>query len=1265
MKAGETRQIERQLQAVRRRIRRVQLWRGGLWVAAFFLGGLFFSMALDWLFAPLPSLARWAVFLLWMAAVVWSLFRGLGPFFQKLSLVRIARWLESRHPEMEERLSTALELSGQDSASPALVASLVQAAEEDVLLVDAQVEVQPGQRTRQWRWVVGAALLALVMALVIWPQTAGRLLVRSVAPFSEVGNVGARSFDLQPGDLEVMAGGAVEIRLAYSGPGEPEILLEFKGGEQVVQPFTKSEGSWLYRLEPVQETFRYRARSGRAVSDQFLANVLPKPELLEVMVEKKYPDYTGLPTERDLLGESVQAVVGTQVGLAGLLNTAVEKATLALPDGQRVAMELEASAKEARFVGGFELLSEMEGEVAVEASHRLGGSAELTRFQVRATPDLAPVVTRLNPTEDEIKVRPEEELQLDYEVREDFGLGEVVLEVEAGKSGSLSIPQDLPDEVGRAQPRRFSGVTRFVVADLMEQLDGARELHVRIRAEDKVPAELGGPGKGYSGWLIIRAQKGAQSLAQQELRAQHDDARSSIEKAIREVREADKKMRQSWGALVDNHQNEQSQKAIQQAQEKLAEAQKKLSELNERMEQGIHAAKAPQVDEAKQDLAEALEKFEKVPLLDTKEERVKELENALSHSQEAIQTLEKLRNEIHQDRSKIEDLARLEDLAQKQSDLARQAEKKAMESESGESPSEQWQREQKAMAQEVKKQMYQRPEAMAEVFQQQAEQARDLAKESQEAAESQAKLAEMAQELAESGLVSAKDGEEELRAALRQAQTELANEISQKGKDPEQSSEAKRQSKEGQKKAYQAAKEVTQKQDEQAAKSSQEAAEKLKEAVESSSEAGKEQAESFAERQEQLAKAMAALEKGDTEESSQHLAQAEAIAKGEESSPQQAEASSQEESSSENESLQAEVAAMLESEQAAIAQEAREQLAKARSEGSPLANALPEAAAQAQEAKEAFSQSEPGEISKESQEAAEALQTASEQAEEVAQGGDPESKMAAEDLSDLAERQEQVSQAAEALAKGDLGEALAELQAMAQGDAEDLASEIRDIPQLQGSSLNQAGQEAQRGQQQAQRASEESTKGRLEQSSQQHGQADDSFQKAAQSLGKAAEQLQQKAAEASQRQTPQHQAPTSAAQMAEGFQSSESAARTESAAEAAQQARQAADALAQAAQASRQQMQGQQGQPKPSPPGESQQPQPGPPGEEAPESAEMQIAEADQGVPPELAKLGISVDDWAKIKASLQKDVGGQGGIDVPDDYQGLVKDYFQTMSEQ
>jgi hypothetical protein len=51
-------------------------------------------------------------------------------------------------------------------------------------------------------------------------------------------------------------------------------------------------------------------------------------------------------------------------------------------------------------------------------------------------------------------------------------------------------------------------------------------------------------------------------------------------------------------------------------------------------------------------------------------------------------------------------------------------------------------------------------------------------------------------------------------------------------------------------------------------------------------------------------------------------------------------------------------------------------------------------------------------------------------------------------------------------------------------------------------------------------------------------------------------------------------------------------------------------------------------------------------------------------VPPELARLGISAEDWEKIKASLRAEVGAAEANGIPEEYRGLVRQYFEHMAK-
>jgi DNA segregation ATPase FtsK/SpoIIIE-like protein len=1326
-----TRDIEARLKQVRARIRRMQALRGLMLISATLLLGLLVAMAIDLVFAPVPQAVRLAVFVAWLVVLVWMLKVGFGPMFRRIDLVRIARWLEQRHPEMDERLSTALELSNNESVSPDLMEALVEAADRDVGTLDPRVEVAPGAGVRRWRRVAAVCAAVILAALVIQPAVTTRLLLRAVAPFSDVGNAGAMAFEIEPKGLEVLEGDAIEIRVRCEE--EPELVIDLDSGESVTQPLVPVDGAWVYQLEPAREGFRYRARAARAESDAFEALVWPYPRLVSSRVTLDFPDYTGRASSQMPLEKRIEEVAGTSVALISKLNTPVESAWLMMPDGRRVDCRLESSATETRLTAEWKLEPAGNGEVVLWVHHRLDRDIELMRFEQTAVGDKPPMVVLLSPVERELKLREDETLDLRYEVTEDIGVARVGIEVDAGGKGKFQLDRMLPQKLEEpSEFQRFRGEADLSVGEVRSRTKDAREFKFRVVAEDARPQDIGGPGRGFSEWVVVKVQRNAESMARQKLRSDQDDVRKVLEKAMQETRVAEQKMHQNRPLLEKAEPDEWSEKLSEETVEKLAGAEKSLEELAKRMEEGIHAAKSDKVEKAAEQLEQALEAFEEVPLQDEKEQRGEKLDEALAATKEALKTMEEVRQEIEKEQPRIDDLARMEELAQQQEELARQANEMAA---NQEEVTEEWRREQQRMEEELRDQLNQRPEALAEAIKDQAEAAMELSQEARELAEDQQKLEQIVAEKAD------KPSADELREALAEAQAELAEEARDQAAKAEQQESASAESADQAAEQTEKAAEEMAKEDastesaKQSAEAAREAAEKLESAAkeaaaeqdamaetgsesgepgaeepgaeaaanetdpqeaasdstgEQGDEAGREetaqsgeeksgetgetgepseaaQAESgesekegaeraeamadLAERQAQLADAAEALAEGNLEQAAESL----------EAATDQA-----------DDALAEALGEMLAEEQAAIAEAVGEQLDAAREQRSEMADQLPEAAQATSEASEALAEGDVAEAAEQASEAGGALSEAAAQSQELAESqaaessaGAAEAQAMSEALEGLSERQEQLNEAIESLESGDLSAALEQVQEMQAAQAAELAQELANVPSPQGSPLQGAAAQAQKGSQQAAQAAQQSQSGQMAQSAASHDQSGESLEQAAESLEQAAARLAERADAAEQRQTPQYKAPVGAEALAEAFQQAAEAADATQPGEAAQQAAQSAEALAQSAQQARSEMQGR---PMPGPPGQPAQPgQPSPPN--APPGSqpgdEMRMPQPAPGVPDELAKLGISAEDWEKIQASLKSDVGAGGADGVPEDYRGLVKDYFEKMTER
>ncbi len=1215
MSTNQTREdIGRRLGAVRSSIRRAQFQRGGLLVATVALGGLLAMMAADHFLAPLPVAARWAMFVAWLLATAAALVVGMRPLLRKIGLVQVARWIEGRHPEIEERMSTVLELAGSEGgASAELLEELAKAAGEDVGKVDARAEIRAVGAGR--RWARPALVLALLFATLfaIWPKEAARLAVRAVAPFSNLGNAAAVKFEVKPGDIELLEGDALSIEIGYDGPADSlDLVMMMEGGTEVTQPMNRDGERWTYRMDPVREGFTYRARTGRGESDAFTVTMWPLPGIVEPRVKRIFPEYAGLVPVEEALGTGVEAVRGTRIELSGKLNTAVEAGWLEV-EGKRLAeAEIERSATGGRVSFSWTLAADGGGEAVVTLKHRLGREVEALRFPVRVLEDQAPEVRWLSPLARELRVRPDEVLGLRYEVAEDYGVAELALEIKTPGKETRRIARDLPVKLGgSSKPARYRGESRLPVGSLLEDWPGAGEIRIRLRAADARPAELDGPGVGHSEWLLVRIDRNAESLARQEMRAEHEEAREAIEEAIRETREARQKMDQSRWEMKNEKLSKQAEKNFEEAREKLADTKEKLDEIAARMEESVHAAKADEVREASEQVEKAREELENAPLQDQQQQREEKLDVAREEAEKAVRNLEEVRNAMDRDRQKIEELARFQELAQQQEELARQAAQLAGREEEQQPEQglpQEWQQQQAQVEEALRQQLREQPQARAEVLEQQAEEARELAEEARELSEAQAALEEQARQMpAAAGQESPEEQQqaavEGLREALAKEQEKIAGEAAQQLAEARQErSEAADLLPEAVAATREASENLSKGEDQAAAEAAREAVEALKEAVNPSEQGQSEQGQS-----EQGQSEMGQSEQGQSEQGQSEQGQSE---QGQSEQGQSEQGQSEQGQSEQGQSEQGQ------SEQGQSEQ------------------------GQSEQGESGMDQTEEG--------ASEAGPESGSQAAEAARQAEVEA---------LAERQADVAEALEALAAGKTGEAMQALQQMQADEVGELAEAIAGMPQAEASGqMNEAANAAQQGSQQAEAAAESGSQGKAQDAAGQHQQAAGNLQRSAEALGRAAQEFAQAAEQARGQQPDANRAPVSPGDLAEAFQAASQAAGEPQASQAAGQAQQAAEAMSRAAQSAKQSMQGR---PQPGQPGQPGQ-QPGQKPQEGP-----RMPEADPGVPPELAKLGISAADWEKIQATLKSDVGSGGGAGVPEEYRGLVKKYFEAMTDE
>jgi hypothetical protein len=1271
-----TPELHASLQSACARVNRLRTGKSLLIWGAFLAGTLFLLIGLDiWASFESPAL-RWTVsalaWLAWAGFLGRELWRVLA---RRPDTLQMARHLEDRHPEWQETLSTALELEREAAVSPRVKARI--AAQAQSALAGADLESAfPGQALRPAGRLLAMAALLLLALFALWPQAAWTSLTRLLAPWADPGNAFADQLEVLPGDQILAVGSELDIQARYLGERAEiaYLLCETSEGKQTRErmPLTPPPAAatntvaatgyaYALRLPNLRHSFTYRVVAGRAKSKPYKVQVEALPDFTELRAKITPPAYSQLGVATNLWEvEPLTTLVGSRIELTGALNKPVRSAAYRSPVATAPAAELPPHGAYARW----EVVSQTEatGEWTFTLVDQYGfTNAPLARL-FRAVPDQAPRISILQPRLNELQMRPTDLLRIEYAVEEDFGIARAELVVQGSRKKDLAQPLPVRDSTGL-----WRGAAVLNLPDL--EAKPGHTYKVRVRVTDNLPEEFKGPHLASSTELVIRIQDSAGSVARQQVEKFNREMEKSLNQAQQKLNEARAKAENQKNQLADKPEiPEWLQKELEAMQQALAEARKELDP-----QADFHRNTAEAMKELAEKLEPAQEQAEQIALQDSPAERAETAQELAERLAEALRELEQLRQEFNRERQQAEQWARLQEIADKQEQLALTAER-------AESPEQQqqWQNQQKDLAQQAADLVRQNPEAQADLAQDVAKNAQSLSEQLQQASEQQNQLSQANQQAAQQQPEAA---QQSLRQALAEEQRELAAAIQQLAqesgaKEPAGSPEASRppenpagaenppgsppSTPEAGQTSPAPAPESGTPEASPAGETPPAGAEGTPEGTETSPPSAAEALQQAAQAAQSAAQALdqgdVAAAKAAAQQAAQSLAQAEQAAAAESGSPEGGTPESGQPEGGQPEGGQPEGG-----------QPEGGQPEGGQPEGGQPEGGQPEAG-----------QPEGGQP--------EGGQPEGSQPE----GGSPEGGAPAggegeglpEQAGDLQARQEALAEALAALEQG-LAQGLAAAQETAAGEVDALAGEAAALAQqaqalspAAAQAAQQAAGQSQSGAQQAEAAAQ-SAQAFAEQSAQSPANTGAAAQAAAQEAAAAQSlsQAAQSAAQAAQAAAQAGQAAQSAAAqpgaessfvegqpLSDGFQAATQAAQAPGQGEAGQLASQAAQQLrAAAAQASP-------GPPSPGQPGQPGQPSQPPQVAGGPASETSGTAEAFGAGSLGGLFSGLFTPanrNWARVQGTLKTGVAGDRSGDVPEDYQELVREYFQAIHKQ
>ena len=550
--------IAKTLRATSKRIRGIVKLRGALAVFAALLISILSIMAIDAMITIFSSWVRWTLWSIGLASGVITAWQTLiRPLSKPFTPGRIAAFIEAQHPELEERLSTVVEIlsspGGADEGTAQLLRVLTEAAVTDAKNLSPRKEFTT--RTVKPKFIAVACALGILGTLfAFWPKEIAQLLLSSTVPTYNGGSLYDRHISVLPEDKIILRGSSVPINVAVES-GWQDVRVDIytrKPGqsdtkavsERLIQSSRdKTEEDVLRRfythtIFTPQETVEYRIKCGQAFTRWYTITVVPPPVIKEWEIKKFFPQYTGMEPVTNKTGELfIEGVVGTKIQI-----TAIPERDLSprfMLRTNEISQALGSDKK--RYIYTFDLQEKMPSAWRLELFDKYGFSNtnSLPWFDVRCVKDQPPRIFVRAPQRYSYTTNPYSKLDFIVASDDDFKVDRIELryKIDADANAPLSASADTPYKFSHNINLEYVNTNRFwkwesvdfIDLNRLKVKDGQR-LSVQLVALDNLPPELGGPQAAFATPFTFIIDKNADSPNKINLEDEYNSLKDSTDK---------------------------------------------------------------------------------------------------------------------------------------------------------------------------------------------------------------------------------------------------------------------------------------------------------------------------------------------------------------------------------------------------------------------------------------------------------------------------------------------------------------------------------------------------------------------------------------------------------------------------------------------------------------------------------------------------------------------------------------------------------------
>ena len=444
-------ELQARILGARRVWKRSLFWTGFAILLTGVIGLLVGEAIVDWLM-PLPSAVRIALLTVGAGVIGYLLYKYLvQPLRASLTLRDVALNVERNHPDLEDRLVSAIEFGNRESADP-IEAHMLQRLLTDTLErvkgIDFKATIDHS-RTRKHVGIAALVIVGCCVLSLLFPVEIRTSLLRVLVPWEKTDPILTTKLTVEPGDARILRGKSLPIHVTVTGRSAEKVVLTYGSiGEQNVSaseiktveqqinmlPNPDDKRGFAYEIFNIAAGMEYYITANEVTSERYTVEVFEMPKVTEISVAYTYSDYTGLkPVVQTGTGD-IQAVVGTQAEIKLTTNKAIQTASIAISNSDNDLPR--ADSQQLIAISGNTLTTSIDvvqdGTYTIELLCIDGFNNEIPiEYMIKAIPDAVPEVVIKEPGRD-VKATKLGEVEIIAEATDDYGVAELKLMYRVG-----------------------------------------------------------------------------------------------------------------------------------------------------------------------------------------------------------------------------------------------------------------------------------------------------------------------------------------------------------------------------------------------------------------------------------------------------------------------------------------------------------------------------------------------------------------------------------------------------------------------------------------------------------------------------------------------------------------------------------------------------------------------------------------------------------------------------------------------------------------